>query len=149
METCRFLEPGRYIPAGQTRSSTKTTVQILGHYSAHCCPFTEVDKELDYICTMSKQWIKSWRNPFATASWIHLLLARSHPFDDGNGRIARIIASIPLVKAGYPPISLTLRQQHSYYAGTQQAYDGDHSLFIECLVECMRDSIKYVQAITA
>ncbi len=54
METCRFLDPGRYIPAGQTRSSTKTTVQILGHYSAHCCPFTEVDKELDYICTMSK-----------------------------------------------------------------------------------------------
>ena len=158
MQTCRFLEAGRYIPPGETRSITKTTVDIIGYNSAQCCPFTEVDKEVDYICSMSKvrrrasrsdlldghrifpqQWIRSWRNPFATASWIHFVLTRCNPFDvgvpimqcamslcswydpqDGNGRVARIIASIPLVKAGYPPISITLGQRTSYYTAIQQ-----------------------------
>ncbi|RPD82134.1 hypothetical protein L226DRAFT_528334 [Lentinus tigrinus ALCF2SS1-7] len=147
MHTCRFLEPGRYIPPGETRSTTRTTVDILGYNSAQCCPFTEVDKEVDYICNMSKQWIRSWRNPFATASWIHLVLTRCNPFDDGNGRIARIIASIPLVKTGYPPISITMSHRTSYYAAIPQAYDGDHSPFIQCLVDGMRDTISYVQGV--
>jgi Fic family protein len=40
-------------------------------------------------------------------SWIHLSFVRIHPFFDGNGRIARLIANLPLLKCGYPPLLIS------------------------------------------
>lgn len=57
METSRFGET--HIPPGQTRTSTKKTVVIAGNYKIQCCPFPEVDNELDYICKMAKQYIEN------------------------------------------------------------------------------------------
>jgi hypothetical protein len=34
---------------------------------------------------------------------------------DGNGRLGRIIASIPLMRAGYPPIAIELERRTEYY----------------------------------
>lgn len=125
MKTNSFGET--YIPPGQTRTLTKKTVVIAGNYKIQCCPFPDVDNELDYICKMAKQYIKNWCNPFATASWIHLLLARCHPFNDGNGRTARLIPSIPLMMYEYPPLSIGLTQRSDYYDGINKAYDGDYA----------------------
>lgn len=35
--------------------------------------------------------------------------------EDGNGRVARIIASIPLMKCGFPPLYVSLSQRPDYY----------------------------------
>ncbi|KIM36009.1 hypothetical protein M413DRAFT_449459 [Hebeloma cylindrosporum] len=115
MKTCRYGDLN-YVPAGKTRTETRKTVIVSGAYKIECCPFPDVDKELEYICKMAKQWIKSWRNPFATASWIHLVLVRCHPFEDGNGRMARLLASIPLMNHGYPPVPIGLTHRAEYYA---------------------------------
>ncbi|MBW2733893.1 MAG: Fic family protein [Deltaproteobacteria bacterium] len=37
----------------------------------------------------------------AAAAWIHIAVAAIHPFGDGNGRVARILASLVMVRAGY------------------------------------------------
>lgn len=34
----------------------------------------------------------------------HVALVRIHPFFDGNGRIARLLANLPVLYAGFPPI---------------------------------------------
>lgn len=35
---------------------------------------------------------------------IHLAFIHTHPFADGNGRLARLIANLPLLQAGLPPL---------------------------------------------
>ncbi|KZV89803.1 hypothetical protein EXIGLDRAFT_721042 [Exidia glandulosa HHB12029] len=45
-------------------------------------------------------------DPYSVAAWIHHSLACIHPFQDGNGRVTRIVASIPLVLCGLPPINI-------------------------------------------
>jgi Fic family protein len=35
---------------------------------------------------------------------IHVALVRIHPFFDGNGRMARLVANIPVLRSGLPPI---------------------------------------------
>ena len=35
---------------------------------------------------------------------LHLDFVTIHPFFDGNGRMARLVANLPVLKAGYPPI---------------------------------------------
>lgn len=35
---------------------------------------------------------------------LHTSFVRIHPFWDSNGRMARLIANVPVIKAGYPPL---------------------------------------------
>jgi len=45
---------------------------------------------------------------------IHIAVAHIHPFWDGNGRIARLIANIPLLRAGLPPIVIPSEKRREY-----------------------------------
>jgi len=39
---------------------------------------------------------------------------RIHPFWDGNGRIARLIANVPVLSSGYPPIIIPKEHCREY-----------------------------------
>jgi len=45
---------------------------------------------------------------------LHAGIAHTHPFWDGNGRIARLLSNIPLLRAGLPPIVIPKEQRRSY-----------------------------------
>ena len=45
---------------------------------------------------------------------IHAGIAHTHPFWDGNGRIARLLANIPLLRAGLPPIVIPVEHRQAY-----------------------------------
>jgi Fic family protein len=45
---------------------------------------------------------------------IHAGLAHTHPFWDGNGRIARLLSNIPLLRAGLPPIVIPKQERKIY-----------------------------------
>lgn len=51
---------------------------------------------------------------------IHMAFVHIHPFWDGNGRLARLLANIVLLKAGLPPLVIEKTQRREY---------------IECLAE--------------
>ncbi|KAG5652382.1 hypothetical protein H0H81_005212 [Sphagnurus paluster] len=52
MKTCQYTN-ATFTPAGRTRGETLKTVIVAGTYSIECCPYPEVDKELEYICKMA------------------------------------------------------------------------------------------------
>lgn len=102
MDNARFDKT--YIPPGHTRSITRKTVFIdsgNGFDGIQCCPHFAVDGELLIICKtvqasclslqldemrtcvdlIAQFWLEKWENPFAIASWLHLVLARCHPFN--------------------------------------------------------------------
>jgi len=45
---------------------------------------------------------------------LHMGFVHIHPFWDGNGRLARLIANIPILKAGLPPLMLDQDQRVEY-----------------------------------
>lgn len=45
---------------------------------------------------------------------LHVSFVRIHPFCDGNGRIARLIANIPVIHAGFPPIIIPKERRLEY-----------------------------------
>lgn len=148
MDTCRFqdLSDGVYIAPGETRTTTGGTVIIGGPAMIQFCPYPSVNDEVDYICHMTKQYLQtSLQNPFALASWLHYLLVNCHPFDDGNGRTSRLIASIPLVQAGYPPININLAIQYEYYAALTEAHDGNYTSLIRCILDGMRATLESIR----
>jgi Fic family protein len=52
---------------------------------------------------------------------LHLDFVTIHPFFDGNGRMARLLSNLPVLKSGFPPI--VVPQQDRYrYKSTLSAY---------------------------
>ena len=45
---------------------------------------------------------------------LHLAFVYIHPFFDGNGRVARLISNIPVLKSGYPPVLIPLEKRKDY-----------------------------------
>lgn len=45
---------------------------------------------------------------------IHISFTAIHPFFDGNGRLARLIANIPILKSGYLPIIINTTDRQEY-----------------------------------
>jgi Fic family protein len=46
--------------------------------------------------------------------WSHATLARVHPFADGNGRMARLLANLPVMEKGLLPILIPFEQRLRY-----------------------------------
>lgn len=53
---------------------------------------------------------------------LHLAFVRIHPFADGNGRMARLIANLPVLKSGLPPILIDSNRRREYLMAIS-AYD--------------------------
>lgn len=45
---------------------------------------------------------------------MHMGMVHIHPFWDGNGRMARLLANIPLLRAGLPPLMIPQEQRREY-----------------------------------
>ncbi|KAJ7729774.1 fido domain-containing protein [Mycena metata] len=145
MSTARFH--GKfYVPPGDTRAITRHTVYVnTPSGRVKFCPYSAVDSELVAICKAAKALTTNMTNPFAVASWLHLVLARCHPFDDGNGRVTRLVASIPLLLAGYPPISISLDQRSVYFQAIDEASNGNHVPFMQCTFNGMMTAMERIE----
>jgi Fic family protein len=59
-----------------------------------------------------------------TAFAAHRRLVDIHPFSDGNGRTARLLMNLILLRGGYPPIAVRPEDRLAYLRGLQQAQAG-------------------------
>jgi Fic family protein len=62
------------------------------------------------------------------AAWIHYKMVYIHPFIDGNGRTARLLMNLILMRRGYPPAVILNIDRKKYYRALKEAdrehYDG-------------------------
>jgi len=54
----------------------------------------------------------------------HLRLVAIHPFNDGNGRTARLLMNLILIRAGYPPVAVRPADRLEYIRSLQQEQAG-------------------------
>ncbi len=87
------------------------------------CPPEQVASEMDRLVEMHEEHLSEGVAPDVEAAWLHHRFAQIHPFQDGNGRVARAIASLALIRAGWFPLVVT-RDDRSRYIDTLEAADG-------------------------
>ncbi len=72
---------------------------------------------------------------------LHAWLVHIHPFIDGNGRTARAITNLELVRAGYPPIIIKKKERDRYIEALSESDSGgDIRAFFELLLERIEGS---------
>lgn len=58
--------------------------------------------------------------PIVLAAIIHNQFEHIHPFQDGNGRVGRLLLNFILLKNSYPPINILLKDRREYYNTLQE-----------------------------
>jgi Fic family protein len=59
------------------------------------------------IAQLCEQLESSTDHPAVQAAWAHVALAAIHPFADGNGRAARVVASLAMHRGGFQRVEFT------------------------------------------
>lgn len=78
----------------------------------------------DWLTLLNQSCLVDLEMDAALAAYtrLHLSFTRIHPFFDGNGRMARLVANLPVIRSGLPPIVIA-RERRREYIGLLSAYD--------------------------
>ena len=68
------------------------------------------------------------------------------PFLDGNGRVGRLLSSMVLAEAGYPPAIVYSTDSDQYYEGLRQADAGDLNGMLSLTIDRVETSLKRLEA---
>lgn len=88
------------------------------------CPPAHVASEMERLIKMHGDHEIKGVAPEVEAAWLHHRFAQIHPFQDGNGRVARALATLVLLKAGGFPLVVTNDQRDIYIDALREADNG-------------------------
>ncbi|MCB8949069.1 MAG: Fic family protein [Ardenticatenaceae bacterium] len=130
--------------AGQYRT---VQVHIVG--AAHEPP---PGWEIPALMTDWTSWLQTQEgqmSPVALAALAHHKLVAIHPFIDGNGRTARLIMNLLLMRAGYPPAIIARVNRQQYYRVLAQADRGKTNPLVNFVGRAVERSLTlYLEAST-
>jgi Fic family protein len=114
-------------------------VEIAGSTHTPPPPF-DVPRQMDELTT----WLNgTTAPPPLAAAVVHSWLTIIHPFEDGNGRVARLLANVVLLRAGWPPL-IVASSDRLQYLDALSASDSAGNLLplFDLFVKSLRRQIK-------
>jgi Fic family protein len=99
--------------------------------------------EMELLC----QWINEQlenRHPLIVSAMAHYNMVRIHPFDDGNGRGARILMNLIFIKKGYPVAIIKNENRRKYLSALDQADKGAIEPFLKFIADSLIDTEKII-----
>ena len=104
------------------------------------CPPELVQDEMEKLVKLYLQY-ESEVPPEVLSAWLHHRFTQIHPFQDGNGRIARAIASLVFLRAGLFPLVIRNSDREEYISSLEEADEGDISRLVKLFAKRQRNSI--------
>lgn len=95
------------------------------------CPPEHVAAEMDNLIAFYQDNVKRHVSTEVLAAWLHHRFTQIHPFQDGNGRIARAIASLVFIKGRWFPVVITREIRSEYIQALEEADHGNLTLLIQ------------------
>ncbi len=84
-------------------------------------------------------------HPVLQASYAHYAFIVIHPFADGNGRVARALASLFMYRARSIPLLILSDQKQEYFAALEPADKRDFQLFVDFALDRAIEAMQLVQ----
>lgn len=143
------------IHAGQYKTRPNTVITATGERFEYASP-----EETPALMTDLLQWYNDAEaqgelSPIELASIFHYRYIRIHPFEDGNGRVSRMMVNYILYRHGYPMIVVKSADKHNYLTALNRCdvavgpvpSDGAHAElsqitpFVEYMSKCLERAL--------
>ena len=151
------------IHAGQYKTRPNSVITRYGDRFEYASPEETPALMTDLVWWYREEEAKKELTPVELAILFHYRYIRIHPFEDGNGRIARLLVNYILARHGYPMVVVRSRRKEDYLEALHRAdqhvgkapSDGAHAQleqirpFYNHFVQLMTDEINgYVDFLT-
>ncbi|MBC3831835.1 Fic family protein [Undibacterium amnicola] len=134
------LRTTRQIEIGKYKTTANHVLTSTGETYFFASPEETPSKMADLV-----RWFREERelkrlHPVTLAASFHYQFVAIHPFDDGNGRMARILMNLILMQLGYLPVVLKLEKKSEYFLALQKADAGEIDEFVIFVAEALIES---------
>ncbi|MCI0665054.1 MAG: Fic family protein [Acidobacteria bacterium] len=103
------------------------------------CPPIHVDAEMENLLTWFGEY--GQKDPVLVAAWLHHRFTQIHPYQDGNGRVARALSILVLLKAGLLPLVIDREMRAEYIKSLEIADQGDLSKLVSLFASLEKKAI--------
>jgi Fic family protein len=108
------------IHTGVYKTRPNSVITPTGELFDYASPEETPSLMADLLLWYSEEEQKAVLSPIEQAALFHYRYIRIHPFEDGNGRIARLIVNYILLRNGYPMIVIPTADRKNYLNALSQ-----------------------------
>ncbi|WP_028309137.1 Fic family protein [Desulfitibacter alkalitolerans] len=130
----------KHITPGMYKKEPNHVLTMNGDLHKYCEPILvpeEMEKLIYFINNSNK-------HPIEISAIAHHRFVAIHPFDDGNGRVARILMNLILMKNGYVPVVIRNENREEYYRALMEADKGNLTEFINLVANEEKKSLELI-----
>ncbi|MCC6690165.1 MAG: Fic family protein [Bacteroidia bacterium] len=128
---------------GQFKKFDNNPQRADGTIFLYCPPLhtdSEIDKLISLLLDLEAQQVK----PIIISAWFHHAFTQIHPFQDGNGRLARLLASLILIRHGLFPFTVKGSEKKKYIDSLELADKNKPQSLVDFFCEVEKRNIEEV-----
>jgi Fic family protein len=103
----------------------------------------KIQPELEKLCAHTATAEFRELHPLRQAAHVHWHLMRLYPFHEHNGRIARLVQTVYLTRAGYPPAIIHAIDRQRYYDVLRLPAGSLRSLLAEAMQNSLENGMRF------
>ena len=145
-------QTGYVIHAGRYKTRPNSVITRYGDRFEYAAPEETAALMADLVDWYNEEEAKGKLSPVELAALFHYRYIRIHPFEDGNGRIARLIVNYILARHNYPMIVVRSRGKKDYLEALHQAdleVGSTPSIGAHAELDKIRPFLRYFTALVA
>ncbi|MBP6825885.1 MAG: Fic family protein, partial [Saprospiraceae bacterium] len=131
----------KWVALGKYKYQPNSVETPTGEMHYYATPEETPAKMTDLLDWLRDHQEKNDVHPLILAAIFHHRFVAVHPFDDGNGRMSRLLMNLLLMQYGYPPVVIKQQNRQAYYYALRQADAGELGIFIEYIGENLLQSL--------
>lgn len=82
-------------------------------------------------------------HPMVSAAWLHHSFVQIHPFQDGNGRVARALTHYSWLEHSYLPATVDRHNRETYLLALDAANNGDLAPLVRLFIQLATGSFRH------
>lgn len=129
------------VALGQYKTQPNHVRTPTGETHFYATPEETPAKVQDLMNWYRDEAAKRALHPVEIAARFHHRFTEIHPFDDGNGRMSRLLMNLMLMQEGYPPAVIRIGERDQYLAALRRADAGESDDFIGFIAEHVLSSL--------